>query len=136
MKPNAPYTVPFGPLAGRVIQVDSRLEPRVLDRLNALAGVDVHEVCSGHGSRKRGTHAYLVLEGRKLLDFEVYLDRLSVTAYTAEVSLYRANGEPATWKLRVERERKGVAPARWWYALVDVLEDDPDCTRWMAKGRR
>ena len=128
MKPNAPYTVPFGPLAGRVIEVDRDLVHVALDRLNALAGVDVHEVCSGHGSRKRGTHAYLVLEGRKLLDFEAYLDRLSVTEYTAHVELYRCNGAPATWKLRVERhERKGVAPDRWWYGLVDVLEDEPDC---------
>ena len=133
MTATAPYTVPFGPLAGRVVQVDRDLVHVVLDRLNALAGVSVHEVCSGHGTRKRGTHAYLVLEGRKLLDFEAYLDRLSVTEYTAEVSLYRANGEPATWKLRVEREKKGLAPDRWWYGLVDALEDEPDCTRWMLK---
>lgn len=133
MRATTPYIVPFGPLAGRFLEVDRDLVHVVLDRLNALAGVDVHEVCSGHGSKKRGTHAYLVLEGRKLLDFEAYLDRLSVTEYTAHVEIYRANGEPATWKLRVEREKKGRAPDRWWYALVDALEDEPDSTRWMAK---
>ena len=132
----ATYTVPASvpELGGRMIVVDRDLVHVVLDRLNALAGVRVHEVCSGHGTRKRGTNAYLVLEGPKLLAFEPYLERLSVTEYTAEVELYRSNGEPARWKLRVERrERKGVAPASWWYELVDLLEAEPDCTRWMAK---
>lgn len=133
MSKTAAYTVPFGPLAGRVIDVDRDLVHVVLDRLNALPVVDVHEVCSGHGSKNRGSHAYLVLQGRKLLDFETHLDRLSVTEYTAHVEIYRSNGEPATWKLRVEREQKGVAPDRWWYGLVDALEDEPDCNRWMLK---
>mgnify|MGYP001587095110 FL=1 len=134
MSKTAAYTVPFGPLAGRVIDVDRDLVHVVLDRLNALPGVDVHEVCSGHGSKKRGTQAYLVLEARKLLNFEAYIDRLSSTEYVAAMSLYRANGAPASWKLRVERwGQKGVAPDRWWYGLVDALEDEPDCTRWMLK---
>ena len=100
----------------------------MLDRLNRLPWVRVHEVCAGHGSRQRGQPAYLVLEAQvpgrySLIDLAHHLKALSSTEYEATVAYYKSNGERyAVWRMRVECDRRGPAPLSWWRGLVDLLE--------------
>lgn len=136
-----PYTIPF---VGRQIQVDAELDVTVLNRLNALPNVDIVETCAGH-HRGGERYAKVVFKAEPrarrgvlanppyhdLLVFAPYLERLSATEYRARPSHYRSNGGQATWYLEIRCEHPGPAPRRWWHGLVNLLEENPDCTQWL-----
>jgi len=134
-------TVPYRAPNRRIYEVDVALEWRVLDRLNALPGLSVYSVCAGHRKSEPGHNtpqrALVILMALRaphehgLLALAPYLERLSSTEYAAVVEKYRGNGGPGRWRLLVERSEYGPAPKAWWRQLVNVLEDNPDCSQWL-----
>jgi len=114
-----------------LLMVDDALNIAVLNRLNGLEKVKIYAVCAGHRTGVGDRQAHVIFTAQDLEDFRLYLIRLSATEYAGQVEWYQGNGGKAAWQLEIRREEKGQAPLTWWYELVDLLEDNPDCRAWM-----
>jgi hypothetical protein len=108
--------------------VDRALVHVVLDRLNAMSGLTVFSICAGHPRGPGDRQASVIFQGRSLNSFAPYLKRCGATTYEPIVTLYNMR-----WHMEIRSEFQGQAPDRWWYGLVDVLEENPECARWMLR---
>ncbi len=107
-----PFTIP----GGQVISVDRDLDISVLDRLNALQGMEVVSTCAGHRGRNRNPDLILHMSEPMLIHTQNMLG--DALGHTTTIS----TSHDHSWAIHLE----GLYPRRtrrqWWLEITRLLE--------------
>ncbi len=125
-KPTKPYR-----WKGKRYDVDSALDPYMLDGLNSLPGLRLYQVCAGHSSP--GNHSTGVGEPAHAM---FYAKAPAILAYASaslplhglyhvQMLTYRT-GLRGLWTLELRPEglaNGGEQPKQWWLDILRTLAD-------------
>jgi hypothetical protein len=114
------------PVTGDVLEVDAVLSLSMMDRLNSIPGIVVHNVCAGHGLTPRAnpcaTLGFYTSPALGLwLIQQLGNSRLPYARLSKQPGLYYGNGR---WSVHLECRvfSEHINHVRWWELMSSTLE--------------
>ena len=107
---------------GEVLDVDVVLSVAVLDRLNRIPGIDIHNVCAGHGfGQSYGVNQVATIGFYTDRDFGLWLVRQPDMPYSKRPGLFFHGGR---WSVHLECNvfDKHINHIEWWKRVAATLE--------------
>jgi hypothetical protein len=107
---------------GEVPDVDAVLSVAVLDRLNRIPGIDIHNICAGHGlGHDHGVNQVATIGFYTNQDFGLWLIQQPSMPYSKCSTLFFHGGR---WSVHLECNEfdKHINHVKWWELVTSTLE--------------